>query len=223
MEPMMLNAGSIEPAEDYLQKVRDVCTARGIVLIFDETITGFRVAVGGAAERYGVAPDLGVYGKAMAAGWPCAALVGRREIFEGVARGDVLHGGTFNGNTIATAAVLACMALIADGEVHREVERVGGSLQSSLVSVFDEHQLGLVVQGVPMAFHARFAESSEPATRYQQVLVADVDRYRRLVVALSDSGVWVASRGIWYVSAAHNDRDVVETIERVADAVSRFR
>ena len=80
---------------------------RGIVLIFDETITGFRVALGGAAERYGVHPDLAVYGKAMAAGWPCAALAGRRDLFADVASGAVTHAGTFNGNTIAAAAVLA--------------------------------------------------------------------------------------------------------------------
>src|SRR5262249_57977872 len=80
--------------------------------------TGFRVALGGAAERYGVVPDLAVYGKAMAAGWPCAALAGRRDLFAGVASGAVTHAGTFNGNTIAAAAVLASLDELASAEVY---------------------------------------------------------------------------------------------------------
>ena len=175
----MLNAGSIEPEPGCLQTVRDVCRTRGIVLIFDETITGFRIAVGGAAERFGVLPDLAVYGKAMAAGWPCVALVGRRDLFEGVASGVVVHAGTFNGNTGATAAVLACLNEIGGGEIHRQVERVGTSLMQTLAAVFDEHDLGLVVQGLPMAFHVRFADPGEPVTRYQQLLDSDTTRYRR--------------------------------------------
>ena len=89
----MLNAGAIVPEPGYLQAVRQICPQRGIVLIFDETISGFRVALGGAAERYGVHPDLAVYGKAMAAGWPCAALAGRRDLFADVASGAVTHAG----------------------------------------------------------------------------------------------------------------------------------
>ena len=107
MEPIMINAGVILPDPGYLEAVRRICQQHGTVLIFDETISGFRVALGGAAERYGVHPDLAVYGKAMAAGWPCAAIAGRRDLFADVTTGEATHAGTFNGNTIATAAVLA--------------------------------------------------------------------------------------------------------------------
>ena len=157
MEPVMLNAGAIVPEPGYLQAVRQACQQRGIVLIFDETITGFRVAAGGAAERYGVHPDLAVYGKAMAAGWPCAALAGRRDLFAGVATGAVTHAGTFNGNTIAAAAVLASLDELASGEVHQQVDRVGTALMGSLRSCAAAHGLGLHLQGLPMAFHASFA------------------------------------------------------------------
>ena len=119
----MINAGVIAPDPGYLEAVRRICQQHGTVLIFDETISGFRVALGGAAERYGVHPDLAVYGKAMAAGWPCAAIAGRRDLFADVATGAVTHAGTFNGNTIATAAVLASIDELASGEVYEQVEQ----------------------------------------------------------------------------------------------------
>ena len=220
MEPMMLNAGAIEPADGYLQHVRDACTRRGIVLIFDETISGFRVALGGAAERYGVAPDLAVYGKAMAAGWPCAALVGRRELFADVASGQLTHAGTFNGNTIATAAVLASLDELEDGSVYRHVESVGAALISALTALVDHRGVPITIQGLPMAFHARFDSGTEPIVRYSQLEGIDLDRYARFATNLIAAGLWVAYRGIWYVSAAHTLDDVDETVKRFDAALS---
>lgn len=218
MEPMMLNAGAIVPASGYLELVREQCTRSGIVLIFDETISGFRVALGGAAERFGVTPDLAVYGKAMAAGWPCAALVGRAELLTDVASGALTHAGTFNGNTIATAAVLASLDELEDRSVYRHVETVGAVLMSGLTALLEHHGVPLRLQGLPMAFHARFDDSTEPITRFEQLQNIDADRYARFAVELIDAGIWVASRGIWYVSAAHNDDDIAETLKHF-DAV----
>lgn len=220
MEPMMLNAGAIEPAEGYLQHVRDLCTQRGIVLIFDETISGFRVSLGGAAERYGVAPDLAVYGKAMAAGWPCAALAGRRELFTDVASGSLTHAGTFNGNTVATAAVLASLDELEDRSVYRHVESVGTALMEALRTLVDHHGVPVKIQGLPMAFHARFDSGTEPIVRYSQLEAIDVDRYARFATSLIAAGLWVAYRGIWYVSAAHTLDDVDETVKRFDAALS---
>ncbi|MBV9922122.1 MAG: aminotransferase class III-fold pyridoxal phosphate-dependent enzyme [Pseudonocardia sp.] len=221
MEPIMLNAGVIPPEPQYLEGVARICHLRGVVLVFDETISGFRVAIGGAAERFGVHPDLAIYGKAMAAGWPCAALVGRRDLFAEVATGVVTHAGTFNGNTVATAAVLAALDELADREVYRRVEEVGTRLMMALRAMSAEHGLGMHWQGLPMAFHASFA-SDEPITRYHQLQHVDQHRYRNLGRALIDAGVWVAYRGIWYVSAAHTERDVDETLERVDTAFAAF-
>jgi glutamate-1-semialdehyde 2,1-aminomutase len=220
MEPMMLNAGAIAPADGYLQHVRDLCTRRGIVLIFDETISGFRVSLGGAAERFGVTPDLAVYGKAMAAGWPCAALAGRRDLFADVATGALTHAGTFNGNTIATAAVLASLDELEDRSVYRHVESVGAALIDGLTGVLDHHGIPIKIQGLPMAFHARFDSSAEPLTRYAQLQSIDQDRYGRFAGHLITYGIWVAYRGIWYVSAAHTLDDVEETVKRFEAAVS---
>jgi glutamate-1-semialdehyde 2,1-aminomutase len=224
MEPVMLNAGVIVPEPGYLEAVRRICTGRGAALIFDETISGFRVALGGAAERYGVHPDLAVYGKAMAAGWPCAAIAGRRDLFAGVASGAVTHAGTFNGNTVATAAVLASLDELASGEVHEQIGKVGTALMQSIRDCAEASGLPLHIQGLPMAFHASFAPpGAVPVTRYRDLARSDPDRYARLAGALIAERVWVARRGIWYVSAAHTEADVAETLDRVDRAFSAFR
>ncbi|MET0700481.1 MAG: aminotransferase class III-fold pyridoxal phosphate-dependent enzyme [Mycobacterium sp.] len=220
MEPMMLNAGAIAPAQGYLQHVRDLCTRAGIVLIFDETISGFRVSLGGAAELFGVTPDLAVYGKAMAAGWPCAALVGKHDLFADVATGALTHAGTFNGNTIATAAVLASLDELEDRGVYRHVESVGTALIDALTALVDNHGVPLRFQGLPMAFHARFDTRAEPITRYPQLQAIDNQRYGRFANKLITAGIWVAYRGIWYVSAAHTLDDVDETVKRFDAALS---
>jgi glutamate-1-semialdehyde 2,1-aminomutase len=222
MEPVMLNAGVIVPEPNYLETVRRICQQQGIVLIFDETISGFRLALGGAAERYGVYPDLAVYGKAMAAGWPCAALAGRRDLFADVATGMVTHAGTFNGNTVATAAVLASIDELASGEIYERVSQVGTALMQSIRSCAEATMPGLHIQGLPMAFHARFAASSPPITRYDQLQRSDLGRYGRLASTLIEHGVWVARRGIWYVSAAHTAADVAETLDRMESAFKIF-
>lgn len=223
MEPMMLNAGAILPEPGYLQHVRELCSRHGIVLIFDETITGFRVSLGGAAERFGISPDLAVYGKAMAAGWPCAALAGRRELFADVATGALTHAGTFNGNTVATAAVLASLDELEDRSVYEQVQTVGAQLMTALAEVTAHHGLPLRLQGLPMAFHARVDDEPGTLTRYAQIQEVDAERYSRFASALIDAGVWVARRGIWYVSTAHTLEDVDETVKRVDAAMSGRR
>jgi len=222
MEPIMINAGVIPPDPGYLEAVRRVCQQHGTVLIFDETISGFRVALGGAAERYGVHPDLAVYGKAMAAGWPCAAIAGRRDLFADVAAGRATHAGTFNGNTIATAAVLASIDELASGEVYEQVGKIGTALMDSIRDCADASQLELHVQGLPMAFHASFAAPRQPMTRYRDLDRTDPARYARLADTLIGHGVWVARRGIWYVSAAHTEADVSETLNRLEPAFRAF-
>jgi glutamate-1-semialdehyde 2,1-aminomutase len=223
MEPVMLNAGVIVPEPGYLETVRRVCQQRGTVLIFDETISGFRVALGGAAERYGVHPDLAVYGKAMAAGWPCAAIAGKRDLFADVATGAVTHAGTFNGNTIATAAVLASIDELASGEVYEQVGKTGAALMQAIRDAAEASGLGLHVQGLPMAFHASFAEPGRAVTRFRQLAGADAARYGRLADVLIAHGVWVARRGIWYVSAAHTEADIDESAGRIGRAFEAFR
>lgn len=217
MEPVMLNAGSIEPIDGYLQGVRQACDRHGVALIFDEVISGFRVALGGAAEHYGVTPDMAVYGKAMAGGWPAAALAGRVDMMERFGTGEVNHSGTFNASVMACAATVATISLIRDDPPYDRITRLGERLMKGLGDLAADFDLPLNVQGLPMSFHAGFGAG--PVSSYREFARLDSNRYAAFARVLIDHGVWVAGRGIWYLSAAHDDLDIDETLERVAAAM----
>ncbi|MGH8937102.1 MAG: aspartate aminotransferase family protein [Acidimicrobiia bacterium] len=218
MEPMMVNAGAIEPLPGYLEGVRRLSGRHGAVLIFDEIITGFRLGAGGASHRYGVVPDLATYGKALAGSWPVAALAGRADLMEPLGSGEVNHSGTFNANVMGMAAVAASLRLLAEDPPYDRIEQVGRSLIDGLAELGKEE--GLRLQGLPMAFHASFGEGE--VTDYRSLQGLDAARYRDLAAALVEEGVWVATRGVWYVSAAHGQHEVEVTLERAAAALRRL-
>ena len=217
MEPVMLNAGSIEPLSGYLEGVREACDRHGVVLIFDEVISGFRVAPGGAAERYGVAPDLATYGKAMAGGWPVSALVGLAQMMERFGTGAVNHSGTFNASVMACAATVATLRRLTDTPPYEQITARGRHLMEGLGRLAADHGFDLHLQGLPMAFHAGFGDG--PVTDYRTLGRLDVVRYNEFTRVLVDHGVWVAGRGIWYLSAAHDEADIDETLARVGAAM----
>lgn len=219
MEPAMLNAGSIAPLPGYLEGVSNLCSTRGVVLVFDEVITGFRLALGGAAERFGVTPDLAVYGKAMAGGWPVAALAGRAELMERFGSAEVNHSGTFNGNVMAAAATLATLELLVDERPHERIEQLGATLMEGLRAAAAAASVPLRVRGFPCAFHASFGEDGD-LRDFRTVRALDSAAYKQLAMRLVDAGVWVAARGIWYVSAAHGEREVEVTLERAQHALA---
>lgn len=216
MEPMMMNAGAIEPLPDYLEGVRRLCDDHGVVLIFDEIITGFRVAPRGAAGRYGVTPDLATYGKAMAGSWPVAALAGSTELMERFGTGAVNHSGTFNANVMGMAATVATLRRLEDGSTYEELNRVGGALMKGLGDLAESASFPIHIQGLPMAFHLSFGEGD--VVDFKGLQAKDDSRYRAFAEALFQHGVWVARRGIWYLSTAHGDHEVEVTLERVESA-----
>lgn len=213
MEPVMVNNGSIEPLPGYLETVRELCDRYGVVLVFDEVITGFRLGRGGASARYGVTPDLATYGKAMAGGWPVAALAGRRDLMEPFGTGVVNHSGTFNSSVIATAAVTSTLQLL-DDAVYARVESYGTELAEMIRGIGRAHRLPLRVQGPPAALHVGFGDP-EPVQDYRALQRLDLARYARLSHALARHGVWATARGTWYVSAAHGERDLEDTRARI--------
>ena len=218
MEPVMMNAGAIEPQPGYLAGVRAACDRYGVVLIFDEVITGFRIDRAGAVGRYGVRPDLATYGKAMAGGWPVAALVGRRDLMERFGTGVVNHSGTFNGSVMATAAVVATQRLLDDEPPYERIEAYGRELLSRLLKIGESHGLPLRGQGLGAAFHLSFGPAG-PVRDARELAALDLAGYADFAAVLARHGVWVASRGVWYVSAAHGDRELEATLERVEAAV----
>lgn len=227
-EPVMCNNGVIAPIDGFLQLLRDACTSAGTVLIFDEVITGFRLALGGAAEYYGVTPDLAVYGKALAGGWPVSALAGRRELMSRFATGGVNHSGTFNASVMAAAAVVATLDVLVTHPPYARIRAHGSALMTNLIALGDKHGIRLRVQGLPAAFHVGIAtdptDNNEPITDYAGLARLNLDRYAELASLFAKQGLWVAGRGVWYVSAAHTDddaHDALAAVDTVLADVSR--
>jgi glutamate-1-semialdehyde 2,1-aminomutase len=219
-EPVMCNTGAILPRDGYLQELRQLCDDHGALLIFDEVITGFRVALGGAVELFGVTPDLATYGKAIAGGWPVAAIAGRADLMSQVGTGEVVHAGTFNGSTMACAAVAATIRQLRDDPPYARIERHGRSLMEGLETVARDRGVSLHVQGLPCAFHASLGRRAAPFTDPREVRVTDQSGYAELAGRFAEHGVWVAARGIWYVSAAHGEPELEAALARVEAAFS---
>lgn len=219
VEPMMCNVGAIPADEAFLRTLRRLTREHGAVLVFDEVITGFRLALGGAAEHFGVTPDLAVYGKALAGGWPVSALAGRRDLMQLFGTGEVNHSGTFNASVMATAAVNATLTVLAEDQPYDRIHHHGQRLMTGLVELGRAHDLPLRVQGLPVTFHVSFGPP-EAVGDLLGVQALDLARYARFAHLLAEHGVWVAPRGIWFVSAAHTDADLTETLERVDAALA---
>src|SRR5581483_8147042 len=222
MEPVAVNGGCFEPAPGYLERVRELTSQNGSLLIFDEVITGFRVALGGAQAHYGVMPDLTILGKALGAGFPISAVGGRRDLFDAVSSRRVAHVGTFNGNPVCCAASLAALKVLERdaGEIYPRVSAQMDELASALVEEASEHGFAITVNHVGGAGHA-FA-SNTPVRDAIAADRADAAAYRHFAAALLDEGVHVIPRGLLYVSAAHSDVDLAATREAIARAAARF-
>lgn len=213
MEPVMFNSSGILPIPGYLAAVRDACTRTGTVLIFDEVITGFRVSPGGAQAAFGITPDLTVLGKALASGFPVAALVGKTELMGLISSGEVLHGGTYNSQSIAMAATVAALSAIRTGAVHAAVDQVGRELMNGLEERLLEHGIPAAIVGFPSVFHVRFG--APDATDYLTAQAADSARYAAFATALLDRGIRILPRGTWFLSSTHGSADVERTLAAV--------
>jgi glutamate-1-semialdehyde 2,1-aminomutase len=193
VEPVAGNMGVVPPAEGFLGGLRGLCDASGALLVFDEVITGFRVARGGAQERFGVLPDLTVLGKIVGGGLPLAAFGGRAELMERLApAGDVYQAGTLSGNPLATAAGLSVLRRLTP-EVYEELERKGQRLDA-------------------LGEHGRFERVGAMATLF-------VDDYPALFRHLLERGIYLApsQNEAMFLSTAHGDKEIELTIEAVAD------
>jgi glutamate-1-semialdehyde 2,1-aminomutase len=217
MEPAMCNTSAILPAPGYLEGVRQACSATGTLLIFDEVITGFRVAPGGAQQRLGVTPDLATFGKAIANGFPVACLAGRADVMEQLVTRQVMHGGTYNAQPIAMAATVATLAALADGTVHATLEARGQRLMDGIAQALAEADIVARIQGFPQIFHVALGVGG-PIVDYRSAQAADKARYVRLTTALLGRGVRALERGAWFLSLAHDEAIIDETIAAVAAA-----
>ena len=217
MEPAMCNTSAIAPAQGYLEGVRKVCSETETILIFDEIITGFRLAPGGAQQRLGVIPDLATFGKAIANGFPVSALAGRRDLMEQMATGGVLHGGSYNALPAAMAAVVATLNELNRPETSSYLEEQGKKLMTGIKDALADADVEAQVQGFPQIFHVALGTST-PFSNYRDSLAADKARYVNFTTALLSHGVRALERGAWFLSTAHDDAVIDETIAAVEAA-----
>ena len=217
MEPVMCNTGAILPKAGYLDGVRAACTRTGTVLIFDEVITGFRVSPGGAQQRLGITPDLATFGKAIASGFPVAALAGSADLMEMLAAGKVMHGGTYNAHPVGMAATAATLGLLADGKVHASIEARGSQLMAGMAEIFERKGIPARIQGFPQIFHVAFGVK-EPIVKFRDMFAIDRPRYIRFTTALLERGVRAIERGSWFLSSEHDGEIVARTLSAIEDA-----
>jgi len=219
-EPMMCNSGAIKPAPGFLQGLRRLCDKYGALLIMDEVITGFRLGLSGAQGRFGVTPDLATFGKAMAGGFPNAALVGKAE-YMGLFEEGVNHSGTFNSNVMSMAATAAALEQLQSDEtaVYGHLESVGTSLIVGIREIARRTGVPLLVQGLPTAFHLSFTDEKEIADYRSLISSCDQKRYELFAVGMLERGVRLLERGIWYVSTAHTDAQIEKTLKTVEDVL----
>lgn len=217
LEPVMCNSGVLEPPAGFLEKLRELCDATGVVLVFDEVITGFRIDSGGAVTRYGVQPDLVVLAKAIAGGYPLAAVAGRADIIDRTTSG-VVHAGTYNGNPVVLAAGGATLDALAEPGVYEAFERRGKALADGMRDVFARHQVKAAVNYVgPVVQCAPGVETSRTFTDF---MAADQEFYDRLVVQMLRRGLFTLPGGRWYISTAHTDEDIAHTVSVIDESLA---
>jgi glutamate-1-semialdehyde 2,1-aminomutase len=213
MEPIMFNSGGVLPVPGYLERVRDICTKYGTVLIFDEVITGFRVSAGGAQARLGVTPDLTVLGKALANGFAVAAIVGKREFMDLMGEGRVMHGGTYNTQSVSMAATVATLEIIKSGAPHRSINETGSDLMEGLRAEFSAARIEHEIVGYPAVFNVRF--DLKGPTEYRSAMKANRERYMNFAFELLTHGIRILPRGTWFLSSAHEKIDIDSTLSIV--------
>ncbi len=219
-EPVLCNTGAIEPDPGYLQGVRALCDRHGSLLIFDEIITGFRLAPGGAQEYLGVSPDLSVFGKAMAGGMQVSALAGRAAVMDAISSGKVAHAGTFNSQPVGIAAAEATLRILDERreEVYGTLYARGRQLMAGLREAAARVGVPMLVDGPGPVFQTYFTDA--PAVRdYRDFARTDRAMMTRLHAALLDRGVNMVPRGLWFLSTAHTEADVAATVDVFEDAL----
>ena len=225
VEPVAGNMSCIPPLEGFLQGLRKICDEYGCVLIFDEVMTGFRVALGGAQTHYRVQPDLTTLGKVIGGGLPVAAFGGRREIMEEVAPlGPVYQAGTLSGNPLSMAAGLAMLNILeADDSFYQNLSKSAEYLAKGIVAAADEKNIALTSSSVGGMFGIFFS-TEEKVTNFSQVSGCDIDLFKKFHRLMLNQGIYLAPSAYetGFVSAAHTNKELDQTINAASIAFSKL-
>ena len=223
LEPVAGNMGCVPPAPGFLEAARELCTRDGALLILDEVMTGFRVALGGAQALYSIKPDLCILGKIVGGGLPVGAFGGRQDIMEALAPlGGVYQAGTLSGNPLAMAAGLATLELVAEPGFHEQLGWRTMRLTDELCTLALDAGVAFTANQVGGMFSFFF--SPGPVKTFAQVMNADTARFSRFFRAMLDAGVYLAPSPFesGFVSAAHDDADIDQTLEAAKGAFQQL-
>ena len=223
VEPVAGNMNLVLPAPGFLEALREACTRHGAVLIFDEVMTGFRVAAGGAQQRFRIRPDLTTLGKVIGGGLPLAAVGGRRDIMERIAPlGPVYQAGTLSGNPIAVAAGLATVRLVTQEGFHEKVQRTTAELVHGLSVEAKKAGIVFCAQSIGSMFGVYFR--AVPPASFAEVMHCDRERFNRFFHEMLAQGVYLAPSAYeaGFVSAAHSTAEIEATLAAARAAFARF-
>jgi len=224
VEPVAGNMNLVLPEPGFLEALREECTRHGAVLIFDEVMTGFRVALGGAQERYGVRPDLTTLGKVIGGGLPVGAVGGRREILQKLAPlGPVYQAGTLSGNPVAVAAGLATLKLVCEKGFQQRIEATTRALVAGLQEEAKNAKVVFCAQSIGSMFGLYFR--ALPPRSFAEVMHCDRERFNRFFQEMLKRGVYLAPSAYeaGFVSAAHGDSEIEETLRAARAAFETVR
>ena len=224
VEPMLGNAAGIMPKPGWLEKLRELCDKYGIVLVFDEVKTGFRIANGGAQEYFKVKADLATYAKAMGNGFPIGAIAGKKEVMDVIGPGSVAHGGTYTGNVVGTAAAVATMEILEKEPIIKSINKRGQKLMDGIGEIFTRADIPHYVTGLPPMFSFILGIEEEP-TEFREYCKGDDELYERLSFALIERGVMpdCDGREPWFLCYTHDDDVIAETLTAFEDAVKAVK
>ncbi|MCP1726043.1 glutamate-1-semialdehyde 2,1-aminomutase [Natronospira proteinivora] len=225
VEPVAGNMNCIPPEAGFLEGLKSVCEEYGAVLIFDEVMTGFRLAPGGAQEWAGVTPHLTTLGKIVGGGMPVGALGGQQKIMEYLSpMGPVYQAGTLSGNPLGMAAGLAMMDIISEPGFHARLDQRTAQLCDGLLEAAREAGIPLRINRVPGMFGLFFTDEQGPISRFSQVSACDQDRFKRFFHGMLEQGVYLAPSAFeaGFVSSAHSEQDIASTVDAARTVMARL-
>lgn len=225
-EPVMASQGVIPPEGDYLKQLRELTIKYDCLLIFDEVLTGFRIAKGGAQEFYGVKPDIACYAKALGGGAPIAAVAGRRDLMSQIGPGRIGFGGTYNAHPLSLAASKATLETLFknDGEAFRRMADLGSKLKTGLAETLSAAGYNVVVNAVGPMLSIYFTKLRKVST-YRQALQSSGEKFKRFRDEMLKHGVYMHPDGLerLSISAVHTEREVDETIIAAEESLKALR
>ncbi len=224
IEPVLANSGLILPEKDFLNNIRDITKENGIVLIFDEVVTGFRLALGGASEFFGIKPDIATFAKALGNGYPISLIAGKKDIMEQLApSGKVYQASTFAGNPISVTASLKTLEILIDGKntIYPKVARRCDEIVAAIKDIIHDEKIEMTINSIGSMFQTFF--TNKIINDYNSVRTSDISKFNNLFTTLLDKGIFIPPSQFetCFISTSHDEEDAEKTIDAYEEILRR--